>query len=152
MSDDDRATPRAGRRPEFSDAQICAQLRAAAATHGDPLSVSRYDSGDHEPSSARIIQRFGAWSTACAAAGLHTRAASRSYARAFDEQAVVAAVGRYLAEPAVTGSYAGYSSWAKQTPDVPSAQTVRNTCGSWVAAKAAAKLAATAGVAPEVSR
>lgn len=149
MSDDERPTRGAGRRPEFSDAQICAQLRAAAKTHGDPLSVGRYDSGDHEPSSARIIQRFGAWSTACATAGLQTRAASRSYARAFDEQAVVAAVGRYLAEPASTGSYAGYSDWAKQTPDVPSAQTVRNTCGSWAVAKSAAQSAAGVGLKPE---
>lgn len=148
MSDDGRPTPRAGRRPEFTDAQICAQLRAAAATHGDPLSVSRYDSGDHEPSSARIIQRFGAWSTACATAGLRTRAASRRYARVFDEQAVAAAVGRYLADPASTGSYAGYSDWAKQTPDVPSAQTVRNTCGSWAVAKSAAEAVATSEATP----
>lgn len=148
MSDDERPTPRSGRRRDFTDAQICAQLRAAAATHGDPLSVGRYDSGDHVPSSARIIQRFGAWSTACAAAGLQTRSASRSYVRAFDEQAVVAAVDRYLADPASTGSYAGYSDWAKRTPDVPSAQTVRNTCGSWAAAKSEAQSAAGVGWKP----
>lgn len=135
MSDEQHPTSRAGRRPDHTDDQICARLRAAAAEHGDPLSVGRYDAGDHEPSSARIIQRFGSWSAACTAAGLQTRAASRQYARVFDEAAVVAAVARYLGEEGSTGSYAGYARWAKDTDGVPSAQTVRNTCGSWAGAK-----------------
>jgi hypothetical protein len=132
------AVPRPGRRSEFTDAHIAAVLRAAAARSGDPLSVAQYDAGRHEPSSARIIQRFGSWSAACAAAGLSARSASRTYTRTFDAVTVAAAVARHLAEPGCTGSYAGYAEWAKRTAGAPSAQTVRNTLGSWAQAKAAA--------------
>ena len=128
--------PRTGRRQDYTDQHIATVLRAAAARAGDPLSVAQYDAGRHEPSSARIIQRFGSWSAACAAAGLSTRSASRTYTRAFDAATVAAAVARYLAEPGCTGSYAGYAAWAQRTEGVPSAQTVRNTLGSWAQAKA----------------
>lgn len=134
----DPARSRSGRRPDFTDDHITAVLREAAARAGDPLSVAQYDAGRHEPSSARIIQRFGSWSSACAAAGLSTRSASRTYTRAFDETTVAAAVARYLAEPGCTGSYAGYAAWAQRIEGAPSAQTVRNTLGSWAQAKAAA--------------
>ena len=130
--------PRPGGRRDFTDEHIAAELREAAALAGDPLSVAQYDAGRGEPSSARIIQRFGSWSAACSAAGLSARSASRTYTRAFDETTVAAAVARYLAEPGCTGSYADYAAWAKSTTGAPSAQTVRNTLGSWARAKVAA--------------
>ena len=132
------SAPRPGRRRDFTDEHIGAELRGAAARAGDPLSVAQYDAGRGEPSSALIIQRFGSWSAACSAAGLSARSVSRTYTRAFDETTVAAAVARYLGEPGCTGSYAGYAAWAKSTTGAPSGQTVRNTLGSWAQAKDAA--------------
>lgn len=128
---------RAGRQ-DYSDEDIARALRHAAAESGDPLSVARYDACAHVPSSSRIIQRFGSWSAACAAAGLRTRVASRRYASTWNVEMVGAAVGRYLASPGASGSYVGYASWAKATDGEPSAQTVRNVLGGWAQAKAAA--------------
>ncbi|MDQ2723794.1 MAG: hypothetical protein M3Y19_10890 [Actinomycetota bacterium] len=103
-----------------------------------PLSVAKYDAAGYEPSSSRIIQRFGSWSAACAAAGLPSRGASRRYEPRWTGGAVTDAVVRYLAGPGASGSYAGYASWAKTADGAPSAQTVRNVLGGWAQAKAAA--------------
>ena len=100
--------------------------------------MAQYDVGAFEPSSSRIIQRFGSWSAACAAAGLSARAATRRYRSAWGAESVIQAVARYLAGPGASGSYAGYADWAKNTDGVPSAQTVRNVLGGWAQAKAAA--------------
>ena len=122
----------------LTDEQIVATLQAAAQRHGDPLSVAKYDAGGHEPSSSRIIQRFGSWNAACVAAGLSTRATTRRYSRAWDAETVVAAVARYLASPDATGSYAEYAQWARTAEGAPSGQTVRNMLGSWAEAKSSA--------------
>ncbi|MEO9222092.1 MAG: hypothetical protein ABI251_10025 [Mycobacteriaceae bacterium] len=131
-------TSRQGGRRDYSDADVVAALRSAASQSGDPMSVAQYDAGAFEPSSSRIIQRFGSWSAACAAAGLRTRAATRRYRPRWDVEAVTQAVSQYLASPGASGSYAGYASWAKNADGVPSAQTVRNVLGGWAQAKAAA--------------
>ncbi len=135
MAEDTGSSVRRGRTEE----QIRAALRVAAQQHGEPLSVAQYDAGGHEPSSSRIIQRFGSWNAACAAAGLRTRDATRRYARNWDAEAVTAAVARYLANPGATGSYAGYAQWARTADGAPSAQTVRNVLGSWAQAKSTAR-------------
>lgn len=120
-----------------SDEQIAAVLQEAAQQHGEPLSVARYDSAGCEPSSSRIIQRFGSWNAACTAAGLSTTASARRYSRTWNAESATAAVARYLASPGATGSYAGYARWARTAEGTPSAQTVRNVLGSWANAKTA---------------
>jgi len=113
-------------------------LRAAAAQVSGPMSVAKYDTAGYEPSSSRIIQRFGSWSAACAAAGLPSRGTSRRYEPRWTVEAVTDAVARYLASAGASGSYAGYASWAKEADGAPSAQTVRNVLGGWAQAKATA--------------
>lgn len=138
MSSTGPPTSRRAGRQDHTDEDIAGVLRAAAAESGDPLSVARYDAGAYEPSSSRIIQRFGSWSAACAAAGLRARGASRRYVSSWDADEVAAAVSRYLSSPGASGSYAGYERWAKTADGEPSAQTVRNMLGGWTQAKAAA--------------
>ncbi len=123
------------RRETFSDEDILAALRAAALEIGEPLSHGRYESLGRGPSSARIIQRFGSWSAACAAAGVVSGSASRTYTQRWDRTAVISAVREYL----ITGSgtYADYQDWAR-SEDRPSGATVRNVLGGWAAAKRAA--------------
>ena len=122
------------RRETFSDEDILAALRAVAGLLGEPLSHGKYDSAEHSgPSSARVIQRFGSWSAACAAAGVRSGAASRTYASKWDRESVIAAVRAF---PGST--YAQYEAWAREDSARPSAATVRNVLGGWAAAKAAA--------------
>jgi hypothetical protein len=128
------------RRPVFTEADILRALRAAAAICGEPLSHGRYDAVAREvggPTATRIIQRFGTWSAACAAAGVRSAAPQRAYRQLWDADRVAAAVREYLAdEPA--GTYAGYAQWARAADGRPSGTTVRNVLGNWNAAKAAA--------------
>ena len=87
------------RRMTFTEDQILDAIRAAADRCGQPLSHGRYDGVSREvagPSSARIIQRFGSWGRACAAAGVTSAAAAREYAQRWDRAAVLAAVAEYL--------------------------------------------------------
>lgn len=129
------------RRQSFTDDQILAALRAAAGRCGEPLSHSRYDSVSREvagPSSARIIQRFGSWRRACAAAGVAAGSPARRYTPRWDRAGVRAAVVDYLASEDCAGTYADYEGWARAGPDRPSGATVRNILGGWQAAKQAA--------------
>lgn len=125
-------------RDTFSDEDILDALRAAAAQCGEPLSHTRYDAVSRSvggPSSARIIQRFGSWRSACQAAGVTSGAAVREYQQRWDRAAVVAAVADYLASEGCTGSYADYTAWAAAEDGRPSGATVRNVMGGWNAAK-----------------
>lgn len=125
------------RTARYSDDDIFAAMRAAAGQCGEPLSHNRYDGVTQDgPSAARIIQRFGSWSKACAAAGLTSAAPSRSYSHRWNHQNVSAAVAEYLRSG--DGTYAGYEAWARSAPDRPSGATVRNMLGGWAAAKRAA--------------
>lgn len=137
--------PGRGRATEFTDDEVHAALRRAAAAVGEPLSVARYDAAADVhggPSSARVVQRAGSWNAACTAAGLAVRAGRAPGSGGFSRDTVLAAVVRYLADPAATGSYADYQAWARRTAGAPSGQTLRNQVGTWSDAKAAA-LAAT---------
>lgn len=127
------------RRMTFTEDQILDAIRAAADRCGQPLSHGRYDGVSREvagPSSARIIQRFGSWGRACAAAGVTSAAAAREYAQRWDRAAVLAAVAEYLNSEGAAGTYADYVRWAQSGPERPSGATVRNVLGAWSAAKA----------------
>lgn len=139
--EDARPGPGRGRATEFTDADVHAALRRAAAELGEPLSVARYDAAADVhggPSGARVVQRAGSWNAACAAAGLAVREGRARGSGGFDRGTVLAAVARYLADPTATGSYVDYQAWARRTPGAPSGQTLRNQVGPWSQAKAAA--------------
>ncbi|GAA3523058.1 hypothetical protein GCM10022263_09180 [Nocardioides daeguensis] len=113
--------------PEFSDEQIAADLAAAAAELGEPLTAAAYDGWQRQrlaASPALLIRRFGSWNAACAQAGVATNK-TRSTSRRWSDDDVVAIVARYLAEPGSTGSFADYAAWAKGHDGVPSGATLR---------------------------
>lgn len=114
--------------------------RVAALPGGSPLSVAFYDR-HRDPdalTSARIIQREGSWREACVAAGVAANKASRnSYRRKWSEADLLEWVRRYLAENAKP-SYGRLSTWLREQDDAPSANTIRNTFGSWSAVLEAA--------------
>lgn len=112
---------------------ILAAIAEIAALTDSPLSTSFYDRNRRPGmvSARRVIQVWGTWSAANAAAGVISPAPSRSYSPAWSHDDVVAAVRRYLTE-ADTSSYAGYEKWRKSVPEpLPSAGTVRSQMGCW---------------------
>lgn len=121
------------RAPEFSDRQLLDALRAAATELGEPLTSGGYDTWQRgregAASPALLVRRFGSWRAACGAAGLSANA-TRSTTRRWSEDDLVAAVAAYLAVDGVTGSYAGYSAWARSQEDAPSGATLRQR-GTW---------------------
>ena len=128
------------RQNRYSEQDILQALRAAAEELGEPLSADRYDARQAlqgGPTSVRIIQRFGTWNAACESAGLRVNPSRAGYTRRWSREDVATHVATYLHERG-SGSYAGYAAWAKETEGAPSAQTVRNTFGSWAAAKESA--------------
>ncbi|GAB3856759.1 hypothetical protein GCM10028801_14260 [Nocardioides maradonensis] len=129
------------RDPEFTDDQLIAGLRAAAADLGEPLTAGAYDAWQRghadAASPALLIRRLGTWRAACAAAGLSANS-TRSTSRRWTDDQVVAIVARYLASPGATGSFADYSAWAKDDPDAPSGATLRQR-GSWADIKERAR-------------
>lgn len=128
------------RAPTFTDDQLLAALRTAAAELGAPLPVTAYDvwrkaGGSHDgahgvahgadlPSGTLVIRRLGSWNAACEAAGVATNK-TRSTSRRWTDDEVVAIVARYLTASGSTGSYAGYVEWARETEGVPSGPTLR---------------------------
>jgi post-segregation antitoxin (ccd killing protein) len=121
------------RAPEFTDDQLLDGLRAAAAELGEPLTNGAYDTWQRgrevAASPALVIRRFGSWRAACEAAGLSANA-TRSTTRRWSEDDLVAAVAAYLQADGATGSFAGYSAWARSQPDAPSGATLRQR-GTW---------------------
>lgn len=126
---------------KYSDDQMLRALRDAAAIAGEPMSTGAYESVQREqdlPMWLTIVHRFGTWNAACTAAGLAVNANHTGRVATWDAASVAAAVGRFLADPEAGGaSFAAYTAWAKLHDDAPSGQTVRNTFGTWNAAKAA---------------
>lgn len=114
----------------FSDDRLAADLAAAAAELGEPLTATAYDAwqrGRDAASPALLIRRFGSWNAACERAGVATNK-TRSTTRRWSDDDVVAIVADYLRSQegsASTGSFAGYTAWARTTPDVPSGATLR---------------------------
>lgn len=115
------------RTPDYSDDQLAAGVAAAAAKLGEPLTAASYDGWqrDHDAASpALLIRRFGSWNEACARAGVATNK-TRSTSRRWSDEDVVAIVAAYLRSPGATGSFAGYSEWAREQEDAPSGATLR---------------------------
>lgn len=115
------------RAPEYSDDRLAADLAAAAAEQGEPLTAASYDAwqrGRDAASPALLIRRFGSWNQACARAGVATNK-TRSTTRRWSDEDVVAIVADYLAAPGNTGSFADYSAWARDRADTPSGATLR---------------------------
>lgn len=129
------------RAQEYSDGHLAADLAAAAAELGEPLTVSAYDAwqrGRDVASPALLIRRFGSWKQACERAGVATNK-TRSTSRRWSDEDVVAVVAAYLAAPGSTGSFADYSAWAKNQDGAPSGSVLRQRY-SWSEIK---KLAST---------
>ncbi len=128
-------------RTRYSDHDLFEALRAAAATEGEPLSVERYERHRRArggPASARIIQRLDSWRSACAEAGLEVNPSLAKTRGRWDPARVAGYVSAYLRSGSGE-SYAGYQAWARETPEAPSAQTVRNLLGGWDEAKRRAR-------------
>jgi len=91
------------------------------------------------PSSIRLIQRFDTWNQLCAEAGLDLNPGRGTYSRRWSQDDLAGFVADYLATPGSRGAYAEYDELAL-TRGWASGQTVRNSFGSWNAAKSAALL------------
>lgn len=129
------------RTPDFSDEQLLADVAAAAAELGEPLTASAYDAWQRPreaASPALLIRRFGSWNHACARAGVATNK-TRSTSRRWSDDDVVRIVARYLADPGTSGSFADYSAWAKEQDGVPSGATLRQRYPKWSELKARAE-------------
>lgn len=140
------------RAPTFTDDEIAAGLRAAAAVVGEPLTVTAYDAWRRgtggvavaTASSTLVIRRLGSWVAACQHAGLTTNT-TRSTSRRWSDEEVVALVAAYLADDAEaggSGSYAGYVAWARDPArqgSVPSGPTLRQRYPTWNELKARAR-------------
>lgn len=124
------------RTPDFTDDRLAADLAAAAAELGEPLTAAAYDAWQRPreaASPALLIRRFGSWNKACARAGVATNT-TRSTSRRWSDDDVIAIVRAYLAAPGSTGSFADYAAWAKQHDGVPSGATLRQRF-SWADVK-----------------
>lgn len=121
------------RSQEFSDERLLADLSAAAAALGEPLTATAYDAwqrGRDAASPALLIRRFGSWNEACARAGVATNK-TRSTTRRWSDDEVIGIVAAYLRSPGSTGSFAGYTAWAKSEGEVPSGATLRQRFPKW---------------------
>lgn len=135
------------RRP-YDREQVSVSLRQAWQLTRDAapgLSYSRYqdllDSGQVSGASAvRIVQMFGAWSTATEQAGVPSgRVPARSYSSHWSDQDVLAYVLRYLRDPESSGSFAGWDEWRRNNePKAPSGALMRARFGKWSTIKALA--------------
>lgn len=123
----------------WNETDIVAALQLAAEVVGGSMSRVKYDSIRREfdgPSGVLILQRFGSWQVACAAAGIEMgRRRPGGYTRNWTDAQVLDFVVAYLADPAERGTFDGYSRWASSTPGSPSGPTVRNYLGAWSTVK-----------------
>lgn len=121
------------RRQEFSDERLLIDLASAAAAVGEPLTATAYDAwqrGRDAASPALLIRRFGSWNEACARAGVATNK-TRSTTRRWSDSEVVEIVASYLRSPGSTGTFAGYTAWARAAGEVPSGATLRQRFPKW---------------------
>ena len=124
------------RAPDYTDERLTADLAAAAAELGEPLTASSYDVWQRRHDAATpalLIRRFGSWNEACSRAGVATNK-NRSTTRRWSDDDVVAIVAAYLRAPGSTGSFADYAEWAKEQDGAPSGATLRQRF-SWAEVK-----------------
>lgn len=105
-----------------------------------PLSVTAYEKLREDvlvvgPSAQLIALRFSSWSRACEVAGVECGSAPRGvYARSWSNRDLIAYVRDYMSTT-YNASFSGYQEWASKNEGAPSAQTIRNRLGPWVAVK-----------------
>lgn len=95
---------------------------------------------ERHPAAKTVVQRYGTWGAACAAAGLPTgaRASTTGVPRRWTDDDLTIWVARFLLETVTRPSALEYKAWAEARPEAPSMQTVLNRLGSWKAAVRAA--------------
>jgi Homing endonuclease associated repeat len=124
--------PCVGRPRAWSNTEVLDALRGAAVDGRAPS--QRWWSGFCDgPSASVVVNRFGSWNAACAAAGLRTTLPT--VARRASRMDMLAAVTNYLSDGGA--GVRGYTVWARLR-GAPSAGSLRKEFGSWSAAKAAA--------------
>lgn len=122
------------------EAEVLAEIRRVAnLPAGSPLTGAFYEQHRNDGvgvSHARLLQRYGTWTAACEAAGVPATGPNptRTYARNWTEEVMVELVWVYLSNH-TGGTYAGFEAWLRTQDGTPSAQTVRNSIGSWVQMK-----------------
>lgn len=136
-----RRVPRTpGRRGHrrYTDADLIAALRTVASD--GLLSGSTYQrsaSSRGLPTRVTIVNRFGTWTRALAAAGLNpTPMEGPPGQRQYPDADILGAVRAAAADGATT--FDGYMLWAQQREGRPSGSTVRLRFGTWSAAQRAA--------------
>lgn len=126
--------------PSLPDEAVLAEIRRVAALPGgQPLTGTFYDANrDGGLSHARLLQRFKTWTGACEAAGVTPRGPNpgRVYTRGWTTEEMTQWVWNYLSATE-RPSYARFEAWLRERRNsgAPSAQTVRNSLGSWVEMK-----------------
>lgn len=117
---------------QYRDADLVQAIRRIWAISNSAVSVASYNKlkSKDDPSSALIIQRLGSWQQACQLAKIPVNQPSRNYQSRHSASEIIALASRYLASTDQP-SYKSFSSWLKQQPAAPSAQTCRNVIGSW---------------------
>lgn len=128
-------------RVRYTDDELLAALRRAAATTERELSVQAYEQARTEDSSLpsrEIIQhRFGRWITAKRLAGISERTPYRGYSNTISEAACLEGLRVCMAQSDSLPTYAQYQAWHLEHGH-PSAHTIRNKFGTWIAALDAA--------------
>ena len=127
---------------DWTDAEICAQLRQAfrdkkaqvsGATY---LGSADYDLWHADKPRGEVISlpglsvRFGGWAASCELAGIPYGKANRKYTRKWDRQECLRAVADYIDEcyeAKIRPTYGGYDLMQRRHPEYPSGSTVRNT-------------------------
>lgn len=127
--------------PTTPQEDVLAEIRRVAALDGgQPLTGSFYDTHrEGGLSRARLLQRFGTWAEACTEAEVMpgARNSGRVYTRQWSESDMLDWVLAYLRESQAP-TYARFEQWLRSQSEAPSAQTIRNTLGSWVEMKRSA--------------
>lgn len=125
----------------WSDDAILDAIREAA-LYEFPLTTNAYadllSQGQiNGPSMPRIMQRFGSWTSACAAAGVVAGQTMRQhYESRWSDDDLLQVARRYLCDPRSPNSAHRFDEWKRvSAPDGPSFQTLRNRFGSWTEVK-----------------
>ncbi|HVM08905.1 MAG TPA: hypothetical protein VM345_10595 [Acidimicrobiales bacterium] len=127
----------------YSDDDMATAVARAARDLGDSVSASAYDRWSRgesgTPSVRTIINRFGSWNAARAAAGLPVDAPAREYVEQWTKAACLESVQEWLLTRPFSTSAKAYSEWATGHRDRASMATVRAKFGGWTAALEAAR-------------
>lgn len=121
---------------------VLEDIREAARRNAGVLSGNAYDRlrGPESLSAVRVMQLFGTWNEACAAAGVDPGEALRTvYDRTWTPDELIGWVVAFYDTFPARGSYRVLDAWLRIQPGAPSAQTIRNQCGLTKWSKIAAR-------------